>query len=265
MIGIEHLIGFVRIARAVGSKTSTTTAPAHHPNANSFVSVSRPRMLDPFPLVSLVPRAPSRLDLEAAQTLGLPKSTADTTSARCTEKATDRRCAHRAQPLASRASVWTPTLFGLPLTVHRFDYLPLSILTYHFCVRLPLTSPFDLDPFVFRYRYVPLTPDQPRPRVALRIPGSFSFENVSGGATGVRVPTIRSMPSACPGVCGGACSCDEGTDEKLGQPPSIYKRWIYIHFVSQLRSRVVLESESFGLCLFFSLPFFPSFISVWLQ
>src|SRR6267142_4548262 len=35
----------VRIAQAVGSKTSTMTAPAHHPNANSFVSTSRPCML----------------------------------------------------------------------------------------------------------------------------------------------------------------------------------------------------------------------------
>jgi len=107
---IKTLYG-VRIARAVGSKTSTTTTPAHHPNANSFVSALHPHMLDPFPLVSLVPRAPSRLDLEAAQTLGLPKSTVDTTSAHHTEKATDRCCAHRMQPLASWALVKTPALF----------------------------------------------------------------------------------------------------------------------------------------------------------
>src|SRR6267142_6264551 len=122
-------------------------APPEHQLIHFHVASTQARPFPPY----LSCRAPSRLDLEAAQTLRLPKSTADATSARCTEKATDCRCAHRARPLASQASVWTPTLFGLPLTVHRFDYLSLSILTYHFCVRLPLASPFALDPFVFRY------------------------------------------------------------------------------------------------------------------
>jgi len=51
---IRQYCAGVRIAQAVGSKTSTTTAPVHHPNANSFISASCPHMLDPFPLVSLV-------------------------------------------------------------------------------------------------------------------------------------------------------------------------------------------------------------------
>src|SRR6266850_4800172 len=41
----KDVLDDVRIAQAVGSKTSTTTAPAHHLNTNLFISVSCPRML----------------------------------------------------------------------------------------------------------------------------------------------------------------------------------------------------------------------------
>jgi hypothetical protein len=102
--------------------------------------------------------------------------------------------------------------------------------------------------------------------VELRIPGSFSFEDVGGGAAqaaggGVYRRFVRSLAR---GICGGAGSGGEGTDKKLlsfnfsvsDSHPSTYKSWIYIHLVFRLHPRFA-PGVVWSLHFLFFAPFFP--------